>query len=291
METGKNSATILLVLSSILWGSSFVSIKIGLSYLNAFEFAFLRMAVSTAILFVVFIPYRKISAALFKEPSVWALGLLNGVGFTIQFVGLLYTTLAKTALLIDLNVIFVAMLSWKMFGESFNARKKLGVLLGVFGAILVTTNGDLTTLARGEFFGDILVFSSGLIWAFFIVLHKQVFSKEERSVASVSSVVMFVTAIALLPMALLSGSLHPTAVTFQGWVTVAYTAIVCTVLPYAFWLAALKTVTATIASVIGMLEIVFAMALSTLLLGETYTAVTLLGAVLVLLSVLAVAEM
>lgn len=37
--TGRNSATALLVLSSILWGSSFVSIKIGLSYLNAFEFA------------------------------------------------------------------------------------------------------------------------------------------------------------------------------------------------------------------------------------------------------------
>lgn len=291
MRTGKNSATVLLVLSSILWGSSFVSIKIGLSYLNAFEFAFLRMAVSTAILFVVFIPYRKISVALLREPSVWALGLLNGAGFTIQFVGLLYTTPAKTALLIDLNVIFVAMLSWKMFGESFNARKKLGVLLGVFGAILITTNGDLTTLARGEFFGDILVFSSGLIWAFFIVLHKRVVSKEERSVAGLSSVVMFVTAIALFPLAFLSGSLHPTAMTFQGWVTVAYTAIVCTVLPYAFWLAALKTVTATIASVIGMLEIVFAMALSTLLLGESYTAITLLGAVLVLLSVLAVAEM
>jgi drug/metabolite transporter (DMT)-like permease len=246
------------------------------------------MAVSAAVLFVVFIPRRKINITFLKDPNIWALGILNGAGFTIQFVGLLNTTPAKTALLIDLNVIFVAMLSWKLFGESFDIRKKLGVLIGVLGAILVTTNGDLATLGRGELFGDVLVFSSGLIWAFFIVLHKRVVSKEERSVVGLSSVVMFITALVLFPMALLAGSLHPTAVTFQGWAMVAYTAIVCTVLPYAFWLAALKTVTATIASVIGMLEIVCAMALSTLLLGETYTSVTLFGAILVLLSVLAV---
>jgi hypothetical protein len=65
------------VLSSLLWGSSFVSIKIGLSYLNAFEFAFLRMGLSVVVLFVVFVPYRKISKALFMEPTVWALGLLG----------------------------------------------------------------------------------------------------------------------------------------------------------------------------------------------------------------------
>lgn len=248
------------------------------------------MALSAVVLFVVFVPYRKISKSLFKEPTVWALGLLNGVAYTIQFVGLLYTTPAKTALLVNLNVIFVAMLSWKFLGEKFGTRKGLGVSLGVIGAVLVTTNGNLAALSRGEFFGDILVFSSGLIWVFFIVLHKHAFSKTERTVAGLSSVVMFVTALVLLPMALLSGSLHPTTITFQGWVMVAYTAIMCTVLPYVFWLAGLKTVTATIASVIGLLEIIFAMALSTLLLGETYTPATLIGAVLILLSSLAVAE-
>jgi drug/metabolite transporter (DMT)-like permease len=290
LETGRNSATALLVLSSVLWGSSFVSIKIGLAYLNAFEFAFLRMALSAAILFAVFAPYRKISKSLFKEPAVWSLGILNGLAFTIQFVGLVYTTAAKTALLVDLNVVFVAMLSWKFLGEKFGARKGLGVSLGVLGAVLVATNGNFTALNGSEFFGDALVFSSGLIWAFFIILHKHAFSKAERTVAGLSSAVMFVTALALLPMAIISNSLHPAAVTVQGWVIVAYTAIMCTVLPYVFWLAGLKTVTATVASVIGLLEIIFAMALSTLLLGETYTPGTLIGAGLILLSAFAVAE-
>lgn len=43
-------------------------------------------------------------------------------------------------------------------------------------------------------------------------------------------------------------------------------------------------------SVLGMLEIVAAMVLSTLLLGETYSTITFLGAVFVLFSILAVAE-
>ena len=75
-----------------------------------------------------------------------------------------------------------------------------------------------------------------------------------------------------------------------GWGWVAFTAIACTVIPYALWISALKAVTATIASVVGLLEIVAAMVLSTVLLGESYSTATLLGAILVLLSILAVAE-
>jgi drug/metabolite transporter (DMT)-like permease len=61
-------------------------------------------------------------------------------------------------------------------------------------------------------------------------------------------------------------------------------------LPYGLWVLALKSVTATIASVVGMLEIVAAMILSSLLLKESYSMITLLGAVLIFVSILAVAE-
>jgi drug/metabolite transporter (DMT)-like permease len=56
------------------------------------------------------------------------------------------------------------------------------------------------------------------------------------------------------------------------------------------WVVALKVVTATVASVVSMLEIVAAMLMSALLLGEAYSIVTLVGAMLVLASIFAVAE-
>lgn len=290
VREGRSSAIGLLVLSSVLWGSSFVSVKIGLAYVNVYDFVFFRLAAAAIILLALLILRGQFKPVALGELSVWILGLLNGVAFSLQYVGLLFTTAAKTALLVDLNVIIVAILSWKMFGESFSLRKQLGVILGALGAVLITTNGDLSSLAQGEFKGDLLVFAAGLVWAFFIVLHKRVLQRRDRNVIEMSAVVMVATALLLSPMAVLLGGLHLEAVSMEGWGWVAFTAIICTVLPYSLWVFALRAVTATIASVVGMLEVVAAMVLSTLLLGETYSTITLIGAVFVLLSILAVAE-
>lgn len=290
VQEGKEQALALLIISSALWGSSFVTVKIGLAYLSAYSFAFLRVAIAALILLPALGLLGEFRASALKERAVWLLGLLNGAGFSLQYVGLLYTTAAKTALLVDLNVIVVALLSSKIYHESFGPRKRLGVILGVLGAFLITTNGTISALAEGELVGDLLVFSAGLVWAFFIVLHKGVLLRRDRNVVEMSAVVMLATAVLLAPMAIFFGGLDLRAVPLVGWEWVAYTALVCTVLPYGFWVLALKSVTATIASVVGMLEIVAAMILSSLLLKESYNMITLLGAVLVLASILAVAE-
>jgi drug/metabolite transporter (DMT)-like permease len=289
-EEGNNSAIALLVITSVLWGSSFVVIKIGLSYVDAYDFAFLRLAITAGTLLAVLVVQGRFKSSILKEPAVWLLGLLSGAGYLFQFLGLQYTTAAKTALLIDLNVIVVGLLSWKAFGESFGLRKKLGVGLGVLGAVLITTNGDLSSLAKGELKGDLLAFIAGLLFAVFIVIHKRLQMQRIRNVIEMSAGVTFATAVLLLPVALLFGNLNPRNISPEGWGWVALTAVVCTVLPYALWVSALKAVTATIASVVGMLEIVAAMILSSLLLAESYTTATLLGAILVLISIFAVAE-
>jgi drug/metabolite transporter (DMT)-like permease len=189
-----------------------------------------------------------------------------------------------------MNVIAVAILSWRFFQESFGLRKQLAVVIGVLGAVMITTNGELSTLTHGEFLGDVLVFFAGLAWAVFIVLHKRVLSRSDKGAVELSAVVMSATAFLLFPVALLFGRLGVQVIPIEGWGWIVYTAIVCQVVPYALWVLALKSVTATIASVVGMLEIVAAMMLSSLLLGESYNTVTLLGACLILLSIPAVAE-
>src|SRR5208283_4050731 len=103
-----NSALVILIISSILWGSSFVSIKIGLDYVNPYDFVFLRLAVASAIMVSALFLLGRMRLSAFKEGSVWILGLLNGVAYSLQYIGLLYTTAGKTALLVNLNVIMVA---------------------------------------------------------------------------------------------------------------------------------------------------------------------------------------
>lgn len=289
-RSNTNFAIGLLVLSSILWGSSFVSVKIGLQYVNAYDFAFLRMAIASAILISALVIRGRMTASALKEPSVWILGLLNGVAFALQYVGLLFTTAGKTALLVNLNLVMVALLSWRTFRERFGFSKIFGVTLGLTGGVLVTTNGNLSTLLQGEILGDLLVFSSGLVWAFFIVLNKWVVTRVEGDLIELSAVVMLATAVVLMPIAIVFGGLNVGVVPLQGWAWVFFTAIIVTALPYGLWVLALKAVTATIASVVSTLEIVIAMMLSGILLGETYTSITVVGAAMVLASILAIAQ-
>ena len=289
-QSSERSAIVLLLITNILWGSSFVSVKIGLAYVNAYSFAFLRLALASAILLTALILCGRFNLKSIREPFVWMLGLLNGLGFSLQYVGQIFTTPAKTALLVDVNVVVVAIISWRMFNETFGLRKQLAVVLSVVGAIMITTNGDFSTLSQGELLGDALVFLAGLAWALFIICNKRLLLRADRNVIELSTFVLFTTALLLLPMALLFGNLSSSAVPLEGWVWVVYTAIVCTIVPYALWIAALKQVTATISSVVGMLEIVAAMVLSGLVLGETYNTVTLLGAGLVFASILFVTE-
>jgi drug/metabolite transporter (DMT)-like permease len=287
---GASSAIVFLVVSSILWGSSFVSIKLGLEYVDAYDFVFLRLAIASAIMVSALVVRGRMRPYILKDGSVWMLGLLNGLGFSLQYIGLLFTTAGKTALLVNLNVIIVALLSWRMFGERIGSSKLLGVTLGLIGAVMIATNGDLSTLVQGELLGDALVFSAGLVWAFFIVLHKRILSRSERNVIELSAVVMLTTTLALMPTAVVFGGLNLVAVPLPGWGWVAFTAIMCTVLPYALWILALKAVTATVSSIVLMLEIVAALVLSVTVLGESYNVATIAGAIMILASILAVAQ-
>jgi len=286
----RSAALALLVLSSILWGSSFVSVKIGLAYVDPYNFAFLRLVFGASVLLIVLLLRRRFRFAVLKQRSVWFLGILNGGGFLLQYVGLVFTTAAKTALLIDINVLIVAILSWWLFQEPFGKWKQLSVLVGVVGAVMITTNGDLSSLTSGQLLGDALVFLAGLVWAFFIVLHKQILLEKDQDVIELSTVVMLATALVLFLPAIILGRLPSSVIPVQGWALVAYTAIACTVLPYAMWIFALKAVTATVATVVGMFEIVATMILSSLFLGEVYNTTTLIGALLILVALFAVTE-
>lgn len=261
-----------------------------LTYVDAYSFVFLRIAFAAIILFALLTLRKPFSASAIRRPSVWVLGLLNGAALTLQCVGLLFTTASITALLVNLNVLTVAVLSWWMFRELFGTWKQLGICFGVAGAAIISTNGDLSTLTNGLVWGDVLVFAAGLVWAFFVVLQKQILMNREEDAIELSAVVMLISALLLLPLAVFMGNLTTSPISAEGWELVGYTALACSVLPYAMWTLALKSVTATVATVVGMLEIVAAMVLSTFFLAETFTALTVTGALLILFSIFAVTK-
>jgi len=156
--------------------------------------------------------------------------------------------------------------------------------------MLITTNGDLSTLAGGQSVGDLIVLLASLAWAFFFVLSRRMLMRVEQNAFGMATLVMIPTALLTLPTAIIFGNLDTYRSTAHALPLVVYAAFVCTLLPFVLWTAALKTATATVATLVGLLEILTAMIMSTLLLGETYSTITLIGAFLILASLLTVVE-
>jgi drug/metabolite transporter (DMT)-like permease len=277
------------VLASLIWGTSFPVIKIGLSYVDSYSFAFFRLLIASTAVLAVAIPLKRFKPALFKNKIIWFLGISNALGFVLQYVGMNYTTASKTVLLVDSDVVIVAILSWLVFKEKFSNKMKAAVGMGFVGAALLASGGSLSELAGGELLGDILVFLAGVAWAFFMVWNKSLLTKGVDAVATIACV-MPVTAVFLFPSMLVLGTTTISTMPVLGWGAVVFTGVFCSATAYFLWMLGLKAMTVTTSAIILLLEVLFALILSFTFLGETFTIIGIIGAFLILVSILLVSK-
>lgn len=281
----RNKAVFLTVFSGVLWGSSFPAIKIGLGYIDPFMFAFLRFFSVAIVLFPILIFTRNFEIK-FANKRILGLGILNGVSYLLQNVGLAFTSASKSSLLVNLTVVWVAITSWFLLKERFGRKKLLGIILSIIGVFVITTNLNFSELAEGMLLGDILVLSSGLGWSFFIVYNKKYIDDAENS-SQFMGWIAFMTVIPLIPSIALSSSLSLNF-PIEGWIAIAYTAIFCWILPYGFWLKGLKHISSVTSTVVLLTEVIVAIIISYFILNEVFTSISSFGAILILLAIVQV---
>ncbi len=274
-----------LMISAVLWGTAFVAVKIGVEFIDPVYFAMQRFVIAAIILIAVVVILKRFDLHLFKDRTIVLIGVLNGLAFVIQNVGLELTTATNAALLVNINVGIVAILAAVMLGESMNRRVILGLLVGLMGVVTISTNGDLASIFSGGMVGDLLVFSSGVLWAFCIIFQKKAVTRHEDPMMFTAAMIT-TTALFLIPMTLLFTRDY--SMGDVAWATSLYVGIFCTGLAYLAYNFGLKKVKASVASVILLLEIVFATLFAILILGEIPTLITLLGGGLIILSILVI---
>ena len=279
-------AVLLVVISGVLWGSSFVVIKVGLQYVDVIWFAFLRMLLASGLgLAGIRLLSGTPNASLLRDRSLWFLGISSGVAFVLQNIALLYTTAGKTSLLVNLNVIGVAMLSWRVTGERFGMRGILALTLGSAGLVLLTTNGEISALATGQSLGDLLALITAVIWAFFTTVSKQVVSRAGIAVSQVSTLILSMTAVTLAPIALLSDPAQIAGIEPIGWLLMVYTALFCTTIPYFLWNLGLTKLSATNSALILLVEILVASVGGFIVFQESFGIVAAVGAFLIIAAI------
>jgi len=288
------SGVLLTVLASLIWGTSFPGIEWGLDHSGNDIFSlWLRFLVATAVTLTIVLYLKKFTFSVLREPIIWIIGALNTVGFILQYVGQTYTNASKTSLLVDINVVAVAIISYFVFSERLNRKQLGGVMLGMFGVVLVAyssaTAEEGLSFKTGEFLGDMLVYIAGWSWAFFIVVSKKTLAR--HSPIEISSGAITVCMLLLIPAVMcvsLTGadlSIDPT-----GWLAALYLGVFCTSIAILLWAMGLEGVSATASATIMLIEVVTALAISFTFLHETLSDTAIIGAVCVLAAIYLVAS-
>ena len=281
----KKEALLLTIIASSLWGTSFPAIKIGLQFMDAYTFVFLRFFFALLIMFAIVL-FSKNFTFNFNKRLILFLGCINGIAYLLQYIGMSYTSASKSSLLVNLTVVWVALLSPILLKEKIGRKKLAGVILSLLGIVFVTTNLDFQSFAIGNMMGDFIVIAAGMIWAIFILYNKPLVSETKNLMVPLTWLLFF-TVIPLMPVVPFSAENFLT-LPWEAWSAILYTAIFCWNIPYYIWSKGLRKISAVTSSVILLNEIVVSVIISTIFLGDSLTVVTGIGAIFIMFAIMLV---
>ncbi|MEE8168490.1 MAG: DMT family transporter [Candidatus Hydrothermarchaeales archaeon] len=283
-------ATLLLLAATLMWGASFVLIKVGLEEIPPVTLATLRFSFASLIFLAAISRYKlRESIGCLKEDFL----ILSGIGFTgiflpnvLQNIGMQYTTASISSILMATGPIFVAVLAAIFLGESLGARKIIGIGIALFGAAMISTQGDIAAVRElsSHTFGNILLLLSAVSYGPSTILAKiGVRDRDPILVVSWSTILGSLLLIAFTPF------YEPVDVVLRlsphAWGIVIALAILPTAVAFLFWFEALKRMEASKVSFFIFFIPVFATIFAYFFLQEAVTGFVIANAALVLFGV------
>lgn len=266
-----------LVLAAIMWGSSFPVITYALRDVSPMLFVALRFSLAFVLLSAA---VRRGFGHIFRR-DVFLLSIPNALSFMLQYRAQELTTASKTALFVNSSPIFTVLLTVILLRERPAGRQLIATVVAMAGVITTSTGLKFTGLSAINV-GDVLAVLVGLAWAVFIVASRG--TAQRLGAYRLAQGLYFWSAVMTLPL-LLVEDVH---FSWAAAPAVGYLALFSTTLAYFCFLRGVRTVAPVATSVVILVEVVVAFAISHTFLGETFTAVESTGVAMVVAGVLLV---
>lgn len=289
-KKGQAFSWMLLILANLLWACSYVAAKFALRDTSVTMMNALRMILSALILLPLLIAMRK-NLNLTRR-DLPQLAILALIGFVVnkifEYGGLSLTTASDVALLIASESIFTAALSWLLLRERFRLRTGLALALGLFGVYLIVERSLLPNIPAGggalRILGDVMVVLALIFESFYTVRGKALLVKHPplliTSVAIAGSTIFWIP-VASVDIAL--HGLHPLGL--LAWLSIGWLALMSTVIAYLAWFKGLERIDGSAAASTLFIQPLLGTALAIMLLHEQLLPTTIVGGLLILVSV------
>lgn len=276
---------ILLVLLSAL-GFSLLPIFALFAYrggINVTTLLLIRFSLAAVVFFIyVFAKFKRIEM---NKKDLFFLFILGSICYTLQagcyFSSIKYIPASLAALFLYTYPIIVTVLSVIIDKEKITGKIMTSIAISFIGLIMILG----TSLSKINGFGILLAFGAAFIYAVYIVIGNRVVKKTPSLVAS-ASVTLF-SAVGILIFSLFTGGINFCFET-GTWFPIIGLVLCSTVLAIFFFFRGMELLGPTKASIISMIEPVFTVVFSALLLADRPTILQLFGGTMVLTGALLV---
>ncbi len=266
-----------LVLVTVIWGGGFVASDMALESLTPFQIMTVRFLMAAVLMGL--ISFRSLNHITKEEIRAGGLmGIALFAAFSLQIIGLQYTTPSKNAFLTALNVVIVPFIAFLVLKKKIPGKVLIGAVMAVVGVALLSLDGDLSLSI-----GDLLTLLCAVGFAFQIFFTGE-FVKKYR--ATVLNFLQMATAFLLSVIFMVVSGQTEFQVTAQGWLSVIYLGVVSTTICYLLQTACQKYVDETKAAIILSMESVFGTLFSMLILHEVLTLRMFAGCGIILAAVI-----
>ena len=264
----------------LIWGATYVVIKVGLQHSPPLAFTFLRAALGGAVLAVyAFATTRRAPTDRHTHGSAIVLGLTNVALFWgMMNLGLTHISAGESSILTYTQPLMVSVLAWAWLGEKLPSGKMVGLLLGFVGVVAVV-GGKVQFSGELSWAGYVMTLIGALSWAIGTVYFKARQAKLD---------LLWITALQALygaiPLAALTLALEQPRLDLSwelAW-AVGFCGLGSSALAYLLWFYLLRHRSASEVTAYIFLVPLFAVLFGALVLGERLGALTLLGACLIL---------
>lgn len=275
-----------LIVANVIWGASFPILKLALTNIPPFSFAFIRFLIASLILY----PFAHKATAYSDLKNKW-LWLYAFCGITINimffYLALEKTTSISATIIASTAPVMVLIGSALFLREHFQHRVVFGVTMALVGALTIIFQPMMKEGLGGELLGNLM-----MILATLGAVCSTIFGRKFLTPVNALGATFWACTIgclSFLPLAWREFVKDPTwfaSLNLNGWTGIAYASIFSTVIAYTAYDWALSKLQAHKTSVFTYLDPVATVVIAVPLLGEKITLPFVFGSLLIFVGIL-----
>lgn len=282
MDDERQKGIISIILSSLLFGSMGVLVRLIASEVSAFSQVLIRVIFAVCLLALIFLPKnnREFLRITGKDLPYYFVGGVFGYGLMLLLftLAILKTTIANTFFLLFTEPIFVVILAYFFLKEELSKDMAIAILLSLAGVFFIfnpTTSGGISA-------GDLYALGAGFFYALYILIGRYMGAKYR---SSTNTIWTFLFALLfLIPATFLFENPLSLRISPSVWLLLLLFGAV-NVGAYMLLNSGLKKITAGYTGVLLLLEPVSSVLYALIFFGEMPGPSTVIGSLLIMASV------